>query len=243
MTLSVDIIDCGGLDAPKQQDVVYERVQRNRPFVLRGLPWAAANKWDFKFLREKHGETVTWVYFYDRKPSAESFLVQVVSSRQKMSVADFFARFCENPQAWSIKECTQIFKDCPDLLNDVKFNQIYAAAGKAKGPHDSTSGCLSQGDAYMFVGGPGGCTGLHADLVDWNVAFQAVGQKHWKFYAPEDEPLLYPQTLIPVDGGLYSHVDPFDTETIRAKYPKFLQATEYVVITQPGDLVSSKRRD
>jgi ribosomal protein L16 Arg81 hydroxylase len=209
------------------EDLIRNDYYNKKPFILKNVTskWPSA-KWNFDFLRRKCGDCRVNVCKYDRSLN-ESFIIQHKDMRV-MELRDFFDKhFMKDDAQWSVKEESRIFEEYPDLLYDLKLDEV------------TLPECRT-GEKYMWVGTSDSSICLHCDLCDWNMLYQIVGRKKWKLYSPDDEKYLYVQTKTALDGGLYSMVDAFNPDL--EKFPDFALAKEYEVIVEPGDLIYVPRR-
>lgn len=217
------------------KELVTREYLNQKPFVLRGLcdHWPAL-EWTFESVARDYGDTPCWIHRYQEEKK-KSYAVQSIESymnpmKNDVTLRHFLQRhFFSNDgtgKKWSIKECHQMFQHYPDLEYQFFFENFLPAGQQGREKETKN---------FLWMGNPGSTTGLHTDLIDWNLNLQVIGQKVWKFYAPQDGHLMYEETKSPLQSGEYSPVNPFQIN--HKKYPNFHQATEYEITVGPGDIV------
>ncbi|KPX55521.1 segment 12/17 [Pseudomonas amygdali pv. hibisci] len=185
-------------------------VKLARPVLIRGLTdgWPARRKWTHDFFARHFGEV----------------LVSVCRSNgrdpQQMRLDDYLQYLDASLDRDPLYLSNWVFeRTCPQLLDDYTNPSLFERLESRLPEH------LRPQWRWMFIGPAGSGTHLHVDVLDtsaWNAVI--TGRKRWRFYAPEQQPLLY-----------QGKVDCFSPDL--EAYPLFADAHAIECVQQPGDLV------
>lgn len=194
------------------------------PVVYRNAiaTWPAAT-WSFESLCQRCGDAKVKVRRYEHGVDG-SFIQQCIDHTETISFEKHVRRCLSSSDdaRWSLRESWEIFRECPALIDDLRFNQL--------APNEELE------FEYFFWCGPKDyVTGIHADLMDLNLLAHVLGEKEFYFYAPDQEESLYIDENDSIDGGLYSPVDPFHPDLNR--FPKFAGASPILTTLTPHDLL------
>ena len=92
-------------------------------------------------------------------------------------------------------------------------------------------GCHGKNGSHstIWVGSSHAFTPLHKDTYGCNLVAQLSGRKLWTMFSPGDTDKLYPLRIPYEESSIFSAVDVERADL--AKYPKFIDAREYKVMT------------
>ena len=185
-----------------------------KPVVMEDLTadWAAREKWNFEYFREKVGEIV--VPIYDGKPAKghQSSHGPVMKIKMKEYI-DILKKGPTDLRMFFFN----LLKNCPELINDFKYPDLGVRFFK-KLP-------------VLFVGGEGAKVVMHYDMdLANNFHFNFAGEKKVILYPPSQTKYLYkvPYSIVSMEQ--------IDMENPDFKqYPALLEAKGYEVTLKHGD--------
>lgn len=196
-----------------REEFISEYLKPKRPVVFTDLAkdWPAVNKWTFDWLRENHGDIQ--VPLFDKHIHDPDKYFQPAKI---MSFGDYLSLIEKGPIDLRIF-LFDIFKEAPELKNDIRFPTIM-------------DGFL-KGYKFVFFGGQGSITGLHYDMDCSNVFLtQFQTRKELILFAPDERYRLYhlPFTVM-------SKVDPINPDY--EKYPAMRGLQGYHTILNHGETI------
>lgn len=194
-----------------------EYFSRSRPVILSGAArnWPCCSKWTLDFFSVGLGEHDLLLMDSPGLTTREArndheFLPLKELVRDIRSGGDKYLRF------------SPLLHENPQLTRDLDMQWLAAMRG----------GKTFGNTYYMFMGGRGRKTLLHADQ-PCNLYVQVYGEKKWTMYLPEDSLALYPE----VTNTAYVK-SPVDIEHADAtKYPLFRHARTFEAHLKPGDVL------
>ena len=146
-----------------------------KPVILRGLlkGTKAYEEWDFEYFKRVAGHLTIGV-FENREEDLDKTLKV---PHRKMKFADYLDLIATTPTDLRI-HLWNIFKDCPELMNDFEFPDINTQ--------------FLKGFPYMFFGGKGSVARMHQDIDMSNVFLtQFEGKRRVVLFSPSYSKLLY----------------------------------------------------
>ena len=150
-------------------------LQPQKPVILRGLlkGTKAYDEWDFNYFKKVAGHLQIGVF-----ENRESDLDKTMKvPHRKMKFADYLDLIATTPTDLRI-HLWNIFKDCPELMNDFEFPKIKTQ--------------FLKGFPYMFFGGQGSVARMHQDIDMSNVFLtQFEGKRRVVLFSPDYSKLLY----------------------------------------------------
>lgn len=150
-------------------------LQPQKPVILRGLlkGTKAYEEWDFEYFKRVAGHLTIGV-FENREEDLDKTLKV---PHRKMKFADYLDLIATTPTDLRI-HLWNIFKDCPELMNDFEFPDIKTQ--------------FLKGFPYMFFGGQGSVARMHQDIDMSNVFLtQFEGKRRVVLFSPAYSKLLY----------------------------------------------------
>ncbi|MDF9797675.1 ribosomal protein L16 Arg81 hydroxylase [Catalinimonas alkaloidigena] len=146
-----------------------------KPVILRGLlkGTKAYEEWDFGYFKKVAGDKTIGVF-----ENRESDLDKTMKvPHHKMKFSEYLDLIASTPTDLRM-HLWNIFKDCPELMDDFEFPDI-----KTK---------FLKGFPYMFFGGEGSVARMHQDIDMSNVFLtQFQGKRRVVLFSPEYSKLLY----------------------------------------------------
>ncbi len=185
-----------------------------KPVVMEDLTadWAAREKWNFEYFREKVGEIV--VPIYDGKPAKGHQSSHGPTMKIKMKeYIDILKKGPTDLRMFFFN----LLKNCPELINDFKYPDLGVRFFK-KLP-------------VLFVGGEGAKVVMHYDMdLANNFHFNFAGEKKVILYPPSQTKYLYkvPYSIVSMEQIDMEHPD-FE------HYPALLKAKGFEVTLKHGD--------
>ena len=146
-----------------------------KPVILRGLlkGTKAYDEWDFEYFKKVAGHLTIGVFENREEDLDKTMKVP----HRKMKFADYLDLIATTPTDLRI-HLWNIFKDCPELMNDFEFPDIKTQ--------------FLKGFPYMFFGGQGSVARMHQDIDMSNVFLtQFEGKRRVVLFSPDYSPLLY----------------------------------------------------
>ena len=185
-----------------------------KPVVMEDLTadWAAREKWNFEYFREKVGEIV--VPIYDGKPAKGHQSSHGPTMKIKMK--EYIDSLKKGPTDLRMF-FFNLLKNCPELINDFKYPDLGVRFFK-KLP-------------VLFVGGEGAKVVMHYDMdLANNFHFNFAGEKKVILYPPSQTKYLYkvPYSIVSMEQIDMEHPD-FE------HYPALLKAKGFEVTLKHGD--------
>ena len=150
-------------------------LQPQKPVILRGLlkGTKAYEEWDFNYFKEVAGHLTIGVFENREEDLDKTMKVP----HRKMKFADYLDLIATTPTDLRI-HLWNIFKDCPELMNDFEFPEIKTQ--------------FLKGFPYMFFGGQGSVARMHQDIDMSNVFLtQFEGKRRVVLFSPDYSKLLY----------------------------------------------------
>lgn len=190
---------------------------RSRPVIFRGAAraWPCCQKWNLDFFSVAYGQSD--LLLVDAKgltTREDSSRYQFLSLRELVGDirggGDKYLRF------------SPLLHDNPQLASDLDLDWL----GRMRG------GRTFGNTYYMFIGGKGRKTYLHADQ-PCNLYVQVTGEKKWTLYAPEDSVCLYPEVTNTAYVKSPVNLDAPDPR----RFPLFQHARAMTAHLQPGDVL------
>ncbi len=189
----------------------------SKPVIFDGAAknWPCCKKWDLDYFSVAHGDSDLLIVQSEGLTTRERS-----SEHQFLSVRDLIGNIKQGGDRYL--RFSPLLHDNPELANDLDLNWL----GQMRGP--GTFG----NTYYMFMGGRGQKTYLHADQ-PCNLYVQIHGEKKWTMFYPGDSVGLYPE----VTNSAYvkSPVD-LDNPDLK-KFPLFAGARAYTAHLKPGDVL------
>lgn len=202
------------LDAGEFRDWYFDL---SRPVIFSGAAknWPCVNKWNLDYFSLAHGENdlliVEATGLTNRKNSSEHEFLTVRQLVQNIKAGgDKYLRF------------SPLLHENPELTSDLDMKWLSRMRG----------GNTFGNTYYMFMGGAGRKTYLHADQ-PCNLYVQICGEKRWTLYYPEDSVCLYPE--VTNTAYVKSPIDIDNPDT--ARFPLFRHAKAYEAHLRPGDVL------
>jgi len=146
-----------------------------KPVILRGLlkGTKAYDEWNFEYFKRVAGDLTIGVFENREEDLDKTMKVP----HRKMKFADYLDLIATTPTDLRI-HLWNIFKDCPQLMDDFEFPPINTT--------------FLKGFPYMFFGGQGSVARMHQDIDMSNVFLtQFEGKRRVVLFAPEYSHLLY----------------------------------------------------
>ena len=150
-------------------------LQPQKPVILRGLlkGTKAYEEWDFNYFKKVAGHLTIGVFENREEDLDKTMKVP----HRKMKFADYLDLIATTPTDLRI-HLWNIFKDCPELMNDFAFPEIKTQ--------------FLKGFPYMFFGGQGSVARMHQDIDMSNVFLtQFEGKRRVVLFSPDYSKLLY----------------------------------------------------
>ena len=150
-------------------------LQPQKPVILRGLlkGTKAYEEWDFNYFKKVAGHLTIGVFENREEDLDKTMKVP----HRKMKFADYLDLIATTPTDLRI-HLWNIFKDCPELMNDFEFPKINTQ--------------FLKGFPYMFFGGQGSVARMHQDIDMSNVFLtQFEGKRRVVLFSPDYSKLLY----------------------------------------------------
>lgn len=152
-----------------------EYLKPQKPVILRGLlkRTKAYEEWDFNYFKKVAGDKIIGVY-----ENRESDLDKTLKvPHRKMKFMDYLDLIASTPTDLRIN-LWNIFKECPDLMNDFSYPNINTKFLKEY--------------PFMFFGGTGSIARMHQDIDMSNVFLtQFQGKRRVVLFSPDYSNLLY----------------------------------------------------
>ncbi|MCA9521230.1 MAG: cupin-like domain-containing protein [Myxococcales bacterium] len=211
-------------------ETFFDQYHDKIPFVYAGIAdWPAMGKWTPAFFRDAYGAFPIRVRRY-RQDSELSFIQQVTVQWKRVSLRDYVELLSgvddgtfEGPALeWGIKEDYALLGEQPELVSDLRFDDVLP-------------GYAAEYANYLWIGGAGAVTGLHADLVHINLLAHLHGTKVIELYDPGQTERMYQKPDAPIQRGLYSAVNAYAPDYER--HPLFREADPMIGELHPGDLL------
>ncbi|XP_038078353.1 HSPB1-associated protein 1-like [Patiria miniata] len=120
------------------------------------------------------------------------------------------------------KQMAFMFEDHPDILQAVRWSDL---GFEDRDGRQST----------LWIGSAGAFTPGHYDTYGFNLVAQIYGRKRWHLFPPSQTHLLYPTRIPYEESSVFSPVNIANPALDR--YPKFVEATPYVVTLEPGEVL------
>lgn len=208
-------VDRVGELSPKQFQRAY--FNTGRPVIFEGAAksWPCTAKWNLDFFSGAHGGSD--VFLMD----SQGLTTRDPSSKHEfLTIKELVGDIRQNGDRYL--RFSPLLHENPELAEDLNLSWLEKMRG----------GGTFGNTYYMFLGGAGKTTYLHADQ-PCNLYVQIHGEKKWTMFYPEDSSCLYPQVTntayvkSPVD---INHPD-FE------KYPLFAAAKPMVAHLKPGDVM------
>lgn len=190
---------------------------RSQPVIFDGaaLSWPCCRKWDLDYLAETCGRSdlllvdAQGLTTREDKKGFEFLSVKELVGDIK-NKGEKYLRF------------SPLLHEHPELTEDLDMRWL----GNMR--YGNTIG----NTYYMFVGGAGKKTYLHADQ-PCNLYVQVYGQKRWTLYMPEDSACLYPTVTNTAYVRSPVDIDRPDHD----RFPLFKYARPYIADLKPGDVL------
>ena len=150
-------------------------LQPQKPVILRGLlkGTKAYDEWDFNYFKKVAGHLTIGVFENREEDLDKTMKVP----HRKMKFADYLDLIATTPTDLRM-HLWNIFKDCPELMNDFEFPEIRTQ--------------FLKGFPYMFFGGKGSVARMHQDIDMSNVFLtQFEGKRRVVLFSPDYSKLLY----------------------------------------------------
>ena len=177
--------------------------------------WPCCEKWDFTYLAERYGQkevllaTVPGLTSRQNRFDYEYISVRDLVGNIKQG-GDKYLRF------------SPLLHKIPELTNDLDLDWLARMRG----------GGTFANTYYMFIGGAGKKTLLHADQ-PCNLYVQVSGEKKWTLIPAADSACLYPE--LTNTAYVKSPIDVDNADTV--KYPLFKHARKYEAHLKAGDVL------
>jgi hypothetical protein len=210
------------LQVERRTDLTAEEFQReylkkSRAVIFSGAAsgWDCCQKWDLDHFSAGYGNN-------------DLLLVDAegLTTREKSDGFEFLTlrELIKNIKAGGDKylRFSPLLHENPGLVRDLNLSWLAQMRGQ------NTFG----NTYYMFLGGAGQKTLLHADQ-PCNLFVQVYGEKKWVLYYPEDSVFLYPE----LTNTAYVK-SPLDIDNPEySKFPLFKNATPHEAYLRPGDVL------
>ncbi|MGZ3721488.1 MAG: cupin-like domain-containing protein [Bdellovibrionales bacterium] len=189
----------------------------SKPVIFSGAArdWECCRKWNLDYFSVAHGDNDLLI--------VES---NGLTTRKQTSAHEFLT---VRELVGNIKKGGDKYLRFSPLLHE---NPILAEALNMEWLQERRGGGTFGNTYYMFMGGKGQKTLLHADQ-PCNLYVQIYGEKKWTMFLPGDSACLYPE----VTNTAYVK-SPLDIESVDAeKFPLFKYAHAYEAHLMPGDVM------
>ena len=194
-----------------------EYFSKSKPVVFAGAArdWKCCKKWDLDYFSTHHGDhdllLVDAKGLTSRRDGADFEFLSVRELIQDIRRrGDKYLRF------------SPILHENPELVQDVDLGWLQSMRG------DRTFASTY----YMFMGGAGQKTLLHADQ-PCNLYVQIYGEKKWTLFMPDDSVFLYPE----ITNSPYVKSPLNIEEPDPARFPLFRYSTPLEAHLMPGDVL------
>jgi hypothetical protein len=187
------------------------------PVIFSGAAsaWACCKRWDLDYFSVAHGDNDLLIVNSNGLTSRENH-----SNYEFLSVRDLVGNIRKGGDKYL--RFSPLLHENPVLAADLDLKWL----GKMRG------GKTFGNTYYMFMGGAGKKTLLHADQ-PCNLYVQVYGQKKWTLFLPQDSAGLYPE----VTNTAYVK-SPLDIDTPdTSRYPLYKAAQAYEAYLKPGDVL------
>lgn len=190
---------------------------KSLPVVFEGVAkaWPCCQKWNLDYFAEKEGDQELLLVNASGLTSREEH-----SNFEILSMKDLVGDIKRGKDKYL--RFSPLVENSPELARDLDLDWL----GRMRGEK-------SFGNTYyMFMGGKGQRTLLHADQ-PCNLYVQAFGEKRWTMFLPEDTSFLYPE--LTNTAYVKSPID-IDNPDL-SRYPLFRHARKYEVTLKAGDVL------
>jgi hypothetical protein len=224
----IDRIDATALSA---ETFAIDYFRGNRPLVINGgaSHWRAMERWSRPYFESRLGERMVPIDY-----SQDGFLTYTADDQDRNASREdvpFLRAAAEIHDPTGDRRCylrnVSLPDLCPELLEDIEVPALVGDPSKITMNH-------------YWYGAPGCTTSLHQDWPS-NFLAQVIGRKRVVLFDPDERGFLYPAGQDPPKPGAtidlreHSLVNPEQPD--HKRFPLFRQATPFVAILQPGDIL------